>query len=446
MTSSGKNINTEPVIYGNKEPTPQPGRKIGRTILVIVLIAAAAYFAKPYLEGKPQAAQSATPPKQPAPSVVLHLLETANLAAGREYIGKVESIQTVLLKPQISGQIAEVHFREGSAVKAGQVLFTLDARQFQATVDLRKADLAKADANYDRAVKYHDRLKAADKRSVSASDLDAAQSDVLQSKAGVEQAKAALKLAQIDLDYTKITAPISGQIGKAQFTKGNYVTPASGALASIVQVNPVRVAFALPDKDYLDMLAEFQASDNSVLNAALRLSNGEKYTLSGTRDFEENTMDERTGTIAIRFRFKNDSGFLVPGSMVRVLTSPVRKHTAVVMPQVAILSDGEGDYAYVVDERNVAHQRRIELGIEAGTMREVVSGLQAGEKVVLYGLQSLHPEITVAPIQAKNGMASKSPAELAMESASDVQTLPAAAASDDNSLPGVQKQPAERKN
>jgi RND family efflux transporter MFP subunit len=347
----------------------------------------------------PRAAVPQAPAQQAAPSVVLSAAASMDLATEQDYIGRVESAQTVQLKPQVAGQIAEVHFKEGSIVKSGQLLFSIDNKQYQATVDLRKADLAKAEANYDRARKYRDRLNAADKRSVSASDLDIAESDVLQGKAGVDLAKASLRLAQIDLERTKITAPIAGQIGAAFFTKGNYVTPASPALASIVQVDPIRVVFALSDRDYLDAYAQFKSSEN-VYNAKIILSNGVEYPLPGTRDFEENAMDERTGTMTIRLSFKNE-GSLIPGAMVRVRTRPARAHVAVVIPQEAILADAQGDYVYVVDAENVTHQRRVSLGAEEGAMREVVSGLSAGERVVVYGLQSIRPEIKVAPTNSK---------------------------------------------
>jgi Membrane-fusion protein len=225
--------------------------------------------------------------------VVLHVVENADLAGSSEYLGRVESIQTVLLKPQVPAEIAQVHFKEGSIVKAGQLLFSLDNKQYAATVALRRAELDKATANYERASKYYARLKAADAGSVSAADIDLAQSDVLQGKALVEQAKASLQMAQIDLGYTKITAPITGQIGQAFFTKGNYVTPAGGPLAKIVQIDPIRVGFALPDKDYLQQMKLFRASSNAVYNATIRLANGELYPFKGQRDFEDNTIDDK---------------------------------------------------------------------------------------------------------------------------------------------------------
>lgn len=402
--------------------TPKQNRKIVQTVVTIVAIVALIFLVRWYLTDMHVAPQQAAMPGQQIPSVVVNVVTRADLAALREYIGRVESIQTVELRPQVTGEIAQVHFKEGSIVKAGQLLFTLDSQQYQATVALRKADLAKAEANYDRAVKYYDRLKAADKRSVSASDVDIAENDVLQGKAAIEQAKASLRLAQIDLGYTKITAPITGQIGKAAFTKGNYVTPAGAPLASIVQIDPVRVAFALPDRDYLEQLEAFKASGNSVYNATLRLSNGNAYPFKGTRDFEDNTMDDKTGTIMMRIRFKNDRSILIPGSMVRVETKPVKSRVSVVIPQEAILADMQGDYVYTLDGNNVVHQSRVVLGVEAGSMREVTSGLEGGEKIVVRGLQNIRPEVTVNPtLQQTNG--NKTPAELAQESVHDVKPV-----------------------
>ena len=398
--------------------------KRSKSIVAAVLIVGAALLSKSYLakdfDAKQAQAQVQAEPQ--APTVVLHLVEKANLSPGREHIGRVESIQTVELRPQVSGQIAEVHFKEGAMVKAGDPLFTLDSKQFQATVDLRKAEQAQAQANHSRAVKYHNRLKSSDKRSVSASDLEMAESDVLQGKAAVDQAKAALKLAQIDLSYTKITAPIAGQIGKAAFTKGNYVTPSGSPLASIVQTDPIRVAFALPDKDYLEQLDAFKTSGASVYKATIRLSNGDEYPLEGERDFEDNTIDGRTGTIMTRLRFPNEKGALVPGAMVRILTQPIQSHVAAVIPQESVLADGQGDFVYVVDANNTVHKRNVTLGTEIGSMREVLSGLESGERIVARGLQSVRPEMTVNPA-LRNGNGTKTPAELAMESGKDMQTV-----------------------
>ncbi|MBL3539193.1 efflux RND transporter periplasmic adaptor subunit [Aminivibrio sp.] len=413
---------TSPEQINNTEKTNKPKSKIGRTIIVLLLMAALAFFGKSYLDGRSNGKQPVQ--RQPqAPAVVLSVVEKADLAVGREYIGRVDPIQTVSLKPQISGEIEKVHFKEGSMVKAGQLLFTIDDRQYKAMVALRKAELAKAEATYDRALKYDKRLKAADVRSVSASDIELSESDVLQGKAAVEQAKAMVRLAEIDLGYTRITAPIAGQIGEALLTKGNYVTPSSGDLTTIVQIDPIRVTFSLPDKEYLDQLEAFKSSDDSVYDATVRLANGKIYPAKGARDFENNVMDEKTGTIRISLLFENTQGFLVPGAMVRVMAKPAKSRITSVIPQEAILADAEGDFVYSVDANDIAHKSRVKLGEEFGTMREVVSGLEPGERIILRGLQSVRPEVKVRPVSATNGNDSKTPAERAMESDYDLKPI-----------------------
>jgi RND family efflux transporter MFP subunit len=318
-------------------------------------------------------------------------------------------------------------------VKAGELLFSIDDRQYKATVALRKAELSKAKANYDRAVKYDKRLKAADKRSVSAADIEMSESEVLQGKAAVAEAEASVWLAEIDLAHTQITAPISGQIGEALLTKGNYVTPASGNLATIVQINPIRVTFSLPDKDYLDRLAAFRVPDAPVYNASVSLANGALYPLKGTRDFENNVMDKRTATMTISMRFDNPEGFLVPGSMVRVNVKPVKSHIAAVIPQEAVMADTNGNYVYTVDDKNVASQRRIKLGDAIGsTMYEVRSGLDAGGRIVRKGIQMVHDGSKVQPVTASDDNAAKAPAELAKESGYDLKFIPL----DDNGASG----------
>ena len=167
-----------------------------------------------------------------APSVTVAVVKSADISARpSEYVGRAEAIQSVQVKPQISGEIARVYFQEGSMVREGQPLFQIDPARYQATVELRRAELEKAGASLAEADKYYRRVTAADSRAVSAAERDSAEANLLQCRAALSQAKAGLRLAEIDLGYCRITSPITGKIGAAIFTKGNYVTPASGPLA-----------------------------------------------------------------------------------------------------------------------------------------------------------------------------------------------------------------------
>lgn len=379
MQGNGENKNVE--IKGKPK---SPWVKIAAAVVVIAVV----FFGyKTWKDG------SSAPVQQAAsePVVVVKQVEKFDASSvPSEYVGRVESIQSVSVKPQISGEIAKVCFKEGSVVKAGQLLFQIDPKQYEATVQLRKAELQQAEANLVTAEKYYKRVTAASERAVSATDRDTAEGNFLQAKAAVAQAKAALKLAQIDLGYCRITSPITGKIGRALYTKGNYVTPQITELASIVQMDPIRVSYPLPDRDYLDQLSLFK-EDGSVYNTSLILSNGEKYNVPGKRDFENNRVDQTTGTIMMRLRFANKEGMLIPGEMVRVFTKPVKSHIVNAVPQTAVMADEQGDYVYVINADNTARQARVTLGREFGELREVTSGVEAGENVAVAGLQRLRP-------------------------------------------------------
>ena len=379
MQGNGENKNVE--IKGNPK---SPWVKIAAAVVVIAVV----FFGyRAWKDGSSQPVQQAAA----EPVVIVRQVEKFDASSvPSEYVGRVESIQSVSVKPQISGEIAKVCFKEGSVVKAGQLLFQIDPKQYEATVQLRKAELQQAEANLVTAEKYYKRVTAASERAVSATDRDTAEGSFLQAKAAVAQAKAALKLAQIDLGYCRITSPITGKIGRALYTKGNYVTPQITELASIVQMDPIRVSYPLPDRDYLDQLSLFK-EDGSIYNTSLILSNGEKYNVPGKRDFENNRVDQTTGTIMMRLRFANKEGMLIPGEMVRVFTKPVKSHIVNAVPQTAVMADEQGDYVYVINADNTARQARVTLGREFGELREVTSGVEAGENVAVAGLQRLRP-------------------------------------------------------
>lgn len=385
-------------------------------IAAVVIVAVLAGFAvKNYM--RPDSSAKAENMQPTAPAVVLYKVSERDLSPSRSFIGKVEAIQSVSLKSQVSGEIRSVNFKEGAFVKSGQPLFTIDSSRYQATSDLRKAELEQAEAALTKAEKYLERVKAADKRSISASDIDAAESAFLQAKATVSQAKAALKIAEIDLAHTRITSPITGRIGAAVYTKGNYVTPSSETLATIVQMDPIRVALALPDKDYLNQLEQFR-KNGPVYRTTLVLSNGRELDVQGERDYESNKVDERTGTMEMVIRFPNPEGILIPGSMVRVGTKPVESGLSIVIPQESILADSQGSYVFTVDKNNIAHQTRIELGEEVGIMRKVLKGLKPGDSVIRIGLQNVRPEAPVAPAQTDTE--TKTAAEMAGQSEEDL--------------------------
>lgn len=299
----------------------------------------------------------------------------------REYTGFIQPIQSVQIKPEVSAKINKVYFKEGSFVKAGQTLFTLESSQFSAAVALRKADLQNSEANLERARKYLQRLKAADRRSVPASDMDTADANVKQAQAAVAQSKANLQIAQIDLNHTKITAPISGLIGRAEFTKGNYVGPSS-TLAVIVQIDPIRAAVDIPDKDYL-------AVKNNEYKAEIQ-----GYNLFGEHEFDDNSINSSTGTIKTWWLFDNPDNNLIPGASAHVMLSLKVPEKGILIPQAAKISANNANYVYVI-KNNTAHYTKIAVKEDTGSM-SAVTGLNAGDLVVVEGMQRLFDN---APVQ-----------------------------------------------
>ena len=243
---------------------------------------------------------------------VLILVLTTSAAFAWDYIGHTEASRSVKIRPEISAGITKIHFNEGAFVKKSETLFTLNTAEFQAEVSLKKAELSSAQVKLAGAEKYLSRLKATDKRGVSASDIDIAESEVKQAQAAVGEAKAALKIAQVQLNRTKITAPFSGKTGKINFYQGSYVSP-EDVLCEIVQVNPIRILFAMPDKDYLIF-------KNSQKNFKYELFLADGSLFSGTieKGFEDNSMNPETGTINIWLEANNENNVLIPGSLVHV--------------------------------------------------------------------------------------------------------------------------------
>lgn len=365
------------------------GRGFFRWALVIVaaLIVVCLHVPPNQMNQKSAVAEAAS--ATAIPKVVVETVESGPASPPLEFIGHIEAIQSVDLRAEVVGRIDTVHFKDGALVKAGDLLFTIRQPPYRARVNAANALLAKARADLVRAEKLLSRLTSADPRSVVQTDLDTAESAVLQGRAIVLQAQAELELAEIDLEYTEIRAPISGKIGKALFTKGNYVGPSVGALAQLVQLNPVRVVYSMSDREYLQQLKATLQDQSTPVELGLELPDGTAYSGKGIRDFVNNSMDTGTGTIALWDKYANPDGILVPGTYVTVIINGRRTDTAAMISQEAVSSDDQGYFTYVVDNENTVDKRRLELGGIIGDRFSVQAGLEPGEKVVVKGLQRI---------------------------------------------------------
>lgn len=372
-------------------------------IVAVVVAAGVGYFVRGKLPAG--AAPAAGPAGWGAmPPPVVGVLETRLESASPvvEHIAHVEPIQLVKLQAQVEGVIEQVHFKEGSQVKKGDLLFTIDPAPYQARVAQRNAELAQAQAGLDRSEKYLSMLNAADNRSVSKSDLDSAEAGVSSGRALLQKAQAELQQAEIDLGYTQIASPIDGRIGRALITGGNLVGPASGTLATVVQTDPMRIVFALPDAEYLTALEKVGREAGTLPQVRVRLANGSELVGEGELDFDDNQMDPATGTIAVRMRFANPDRLLVANNFVTALIQERDAPQRVVLPVEAILRDGDGAYVWVLKEDDTAAQVRIVTGQVIGSRQIIESGLDGGERVVVSGTQKVRPGVALSPQDRPN--------------------------------------------
>ncbi|MGN0886191.1 MAG: efflux RND transporter periplasmic adaptor subunit [Candidatus Spyradenecus sp.] len=304
----------------------------------------------------------------------------------QEFMGHVEPIEKTDLRAQIDGTIAEVAFTEGSMVKAGDLLFLIDPRVYEARVAQAKAALEKAKASSENADRYYARISAVDKRSVTEAEIDQAYATMLEARAAIAQCEADLKSAEINLGYTRITAPISGRIGKSLLKKGDYVAPSMGSLARIVQTDPVRVVFSIPDKELLQGRRVIEAEGKvEAIRAQLRLPDGSIYEHNGEADFVSNEIDSATATLAIRYRFANPKQFLVSNGYVTVLLSEAEPKAVIAVPTGAVLANATGDYVYL-NVNGTAVRRIVKLGETQGGYIAILEGLDEGEEVITEGV------------------------------------------------------------
>ena len=368
-------------------------KAIGKVVIAIVLIGVGYFISLFVPSGGPPPGMMGMG-EMPPPAVIAVELKERPLDVLEDHIATVEPVQEVMVRSEVAGYIDDVHFTEGSFVKAGDLLFTIDQKQYQAMVDVREAELARAKAELDRAEKFFKRMREANKRSVSQSDLDTAESDQLQAVANLKQAMANLNLAKIDLGYAKVRAPISGRIGMAKVTKGNYVTSASNELARIVQTSPIRVVFSMTDRAYLDFRAQESAGTSDGLVAHIRLPNGTQLPLVGKKEFDDNVMNPETGTMAVRYLFDNPDGRLVPGGYVNILLGSRQRPMGIRIPQRALLLDPKGSYVLTVNGEGQVGTARVEIGESVEGDFVVLSGLKAGDRIVVDGVQKVRPGMT----------------------------------------------------
>ncbi|WP_018608055.1 efflux RND transporter periplasmic adaptor subunit [Uliginosibacterium gangwonense] len=363
-----------------------------------LLCVAGAFTVQHYAEAKPQA-------QSPAPSAVtvdVAEVHQRNVTEWKQYSGHLEAVEHVDVRPQVSGMLTAVHFKDGSLVRKGDLLFTIDPRPFEAEVARAQAQLAGAEA---RAAYTADDLARGQRlladNAIARRDFDEKQNAAREARANLQAAQAALKTAQLNLEYTRITAPIAGRTSRAEVTVGNLVAPAnSAALTTLVSADRIYAAFDVDEPSYLQVINAAQGKD---LPIHLGLADSEDYPLTARLSSIDNHLDSTSGTIKLRAVLDNRNGRLVPGLYVRVKLGSSNQHKAILIDEKAIGTDQAKRFVLVVNPRGQTSYREVRLGSLQDGLRVVESGLAEGERIVVNGLQRVRPGDTVTPHPVQMG-------------------------------------------
>jgi membrane fusion protein (multidrug efflux system) len=333
----------------------------------------------------------------PKPVVGTMQVEQHDANIPEKYIGHVEAVDSIDLKARVDGYLEQVNFSEGSRVGNGQILYVIEQGPYQAEVAAAQASMAAAEADLFKASTKLKRLRSADADSIPQTDMDDATANFKLAEAGVLEAKARLRLAEIDLGYTTITAPMDGRIGKSFFKRGDLISPSSGSMAEVVSIDPVRVLFSINERqgEILSQAARDAADKEGQPKLKIRIftADGAEYPQTGRVEFIDNKMDPSTGTIAVWAQFPNPEGLLVPGEYVDVSLKPAEPHMQLTIPQAALQRDRDGAFVFVVDKDSKIEKRAISIGNTIGKRLFVTSGLERGEQVVFEGIQKVVPGV-----------------------------------------------------
>ena len=385
-------------------PDPMPARPI-RLLAFLALL----------LPTTPTLAQA---PGGPPPAVGVVKAQARPVTETSDFVGRVSAINRVAVTARITAFLEERLFTEGAEVNEGDLLFKLDPAQFQAEAQRQDAVLAEAQARLSNANIQLQRLQRlvgtpADKRAAVDDSIAAQRAFAAQ----VMSAQAQLRLAEINLAYTEIRAPIAGKISRSTVSVGNVVGPNTGPLTAIVSQDPMDVLFPVATRALLEL--ETRLADQGGLRSAkvrVRLSNGVIHEPTGTIDYVDPTVAPNTDTIMLRARVPNPpkrpaepgqpvDRALIDGTLVTVFVAGAQPVAALSIPRAAVLSDQQGNYVYVVGAENKVEARRVRLGQSTPALAVIADGLKEGETVILEGIQRARPGIVVAPSPASSGPA-----------------------------------------
>lgn len=337
---------------GDKMQNPEEKKIYSRLLLLIFILAVVLVL---YLGSTNSADSKDTPNSDDVVTLNVASLKPQNAVYSKQYIGYITPINSVDVLPYISGFLQDVYVTGGQEVKVGDKLVVIKQDEYKAQVDLTLANVMQAQANYNNAKIYYDRLKKVGEKAISKTELDNAKANYLSTQAQVAQAKANYKIAKVNYDYTMINSTINGVVGNVDLTKGDYVSPSSSMLLKIIQYNPIRVVFSITDKDYLDEKAN---SEGLFVNEKIqiKLSNGEIYPQVGEFKYADNEINKNTNSIAVYADFPNDKKDLVANAYVDVILEKSYPN-GIVIKQSLVDMQSDGNYIYIVSDGKLSKRK-----------------------------------------------------------------------------------------
>ncbi len=318
-----------------------------------------------------------------------------------EYTGRVEAVENVEIRSRVDGYLTEVAFREGDLVKKGDLLFVIDPRPYEAEVRRTNGELERARAQRSLAQQEYERSASLHKnRAIAAADYDAKVTALQQAKAAIESAQAAHDKAKLNLEFCHIRSPIAGRVGQRMVTQGNLIEVGKQVLTTVVSRDPVHVYFDVDENAlvrYQQLTGGWSTEKESNIPVELAVTSGNGFPFKGKLDFVDNRIEPGTGTIRLRGIFENKEDRLTPGLFARVRVPGSERYTAQLVPDTVIGTDQGNRFVLVIDEKDTAQYRKVELGPLRDGLRVIRDGLKPGERIATTGLQLVQPGMTVIP-------------------------------------------------
>lgn len=336
-------------------------------------------------------------------AVSVVVLEAREIRPSREFVARTAASAKADITPRIEAEIREILFTEGAQVSQGELLIRLEDTRASADLQQADAELSAARAEMESATRNLRRgEEVSEKGFLSAADLDKLKDRFSAAESRLQAAQAAVQKAGSNLEYAEIRAPFDGWIGRLNYDVGAVVSPSTGAITSVLVTDPVYVEFQVNEADFVSFRrrgAESAEAFSKSLGLYLTLPDGERYEQVGVLDFADVQTDASTGTVAMRAVFPNPDAVLVPGLYVTLRVEGESGEAQVLVPQVAVQETLEGTFVLVVDDQNQVAQRFIQTGSREGALLVVNSGLEAGDRVIVEGLQKVRPGVAVNAVE-----------------------------------------------